>query len=107
MMKPIIPGIIAPRVTVAKEQEEYQPIIAALVSHPAYPVNAVTAGDGIPFLMNTHLLAFKPTPEELVLLNQGEALYVGLLTFGNPVTPILIQVGTEVIASIYGVMREP
>lgn len=37
--------------------------------------------------------AWRPTPKELELLNNGEAIYLTLHTFNTPLQPIMMTVG--------------
>ena len=107
-MRPTVPGLVAPRITVALGQHEYQPIVAALVRHPLYPADLVIPHDGDePVPMNTMVLAFRPSEEERELLYLGEPIYVSLLTFGNAMQPVLVTVGAQVTAAMYEVEAEP
>lgn len=97
-MQPTTPKLAAKRVIVAKSQPPYLPIEAALVRHPGF---ASPWG-----MTNAHVVAFQPTPAELEQLNAGEAIYLSLLTFGGPMTPIIMTVGAEETAAIYNVEVE-
>jgi hypothetical protein len=41
------------------------------------------------------LTRWRFTPEERAKVAGGEDLYLALLTFGNPVQPMIVQVGPE------------
>jgi hypothetical protein len=79
-MRSIAPRTGAPEVHVARDQEEYLEICAAL-----YEV------DGIPALLTRWTF----TEEERRRIAEGEDLYLGVLTFGQPMQPVMIQVGPE------------
>lgn len=41
----------------------------------------------------TVLTRWQPTPEERVKIAEGEDVYLAILTFGNPLQPLLMTVG--------------
>lgn len=92
-MRSIRPQLKARIINVAEDQPEYEPVLTAIVRHPDFNSH----------FPNTRLMAFVPTPEELELLNKGEAVYVGLLCFDKPQTPMNIMVGKEVASLVYNV----
>lgn len=93
-MRMIRPRLDTFQFSVGENQEEYKTLTAAAVRHPSY-----SDVQGI----NTLVLAFEPTPDERARLANGEAIYVSLLTFGKPMQPIMVHVGPDGPAAIYGV----
>jgi hypothetical protein len=94
-MRTIAPKIDAPVITIAEEQEEYKTVVAAQAKHPLY-------GCMLGRNHNSLVLAFRPTDAERRRLAAGEDIYVHLLTFGGPMTPIIVNVGAEEAAACYG-----
>jgi len=97
-MRMIRPKLVAPQVTIAEDQDRYKPVTAALVNHDGYGQL-----HGRP---NTVVLAFQVNEEERQLLVRGEPLYLSLLTFGAPMQPVILSVGAETVAVMYGVEVE-
>jgi hypothetical protein len=93
-MRMVRPKLDTHQVTIAEEQDEYKPVTAAFVRHPAY---ADVQG------FNSLVLAFRPNDEERARLAAGEDIYVSLLTFMQPMQPIIVGVGAEATAAIYDV----
>ena len=77
----VAPRTGAPEITLAEEQPEYHPLVVA---------KYVTQG-GVELLLSRWRL----DPGEIERLKNGEDLYVSVLTFGNPLQPIRLQVGAE------------
>jgi hypothetical protein len=100
-MRPVRPKLDAHQAYIAGEQPEYLQVTAAFVAHPSYPARDTPSG-----LVNTTVLAFKPSAEELAQLNAGEAIYVALLTGGGPMQPIMVFAGARAAADVYGVEVE-
>jgi hypothetical protein len=80
---------VAPRtgpdeVNVAEEQHEYRQLVAAPYMH--------TYAERLPPAY-TLLTRWRFTPEDRVQVAAGEDLYLAVLTFGNPLQPLNIQVG--------------
>lgn len=98
-MRMIAPKVDAPQVVIAEEQEEFKPITAALVRHPAYPCH--------PHGFNSVLLCFRPSDDERKRIAGGEDLYVSLLTLGGPMQGIIVSAGAEEPSLIYNVRRTP
>ena len=82
-MRMIAPRTGAPEVTIAEEQEDYAPLTVAVY------------GDNAELGPRQLLSRWTFTPEERARIAAGEDLYVGLLTFGQPMQPISVQVGAE------------
>lgn len=91
-MNPTPPELDARKVKMAEGQEEYETIEAAVVDHPDFPVGG-----------NTRVMAFRPTDEERRKISEGADIYVSLLTFGQPMNPLLVLVGKEEAAAVYNV----
>ena len=76
--------MIAPRtgavVTIAENQEQYQTLTAARYQK-----------DGVSVL----LMRWQPDAHERARLAAGEDIYVSLMTFGQPMQPITVQVGPD------------
>lgn len=98
-MQSIRPQLAAQHATLAEDQPEYEPIRVAFVAHRDYPSKHP---DGL----NTVVMAFRPTDEERTRLAAGEDLYIGLLTFLQPMQPILVMVGKDEASEIYNVPIE-
>lgn len=83
-MRSVAPRVAGlPEITLAEGQQEYMVLTAAQFNQPGM-------GGGL-------LTRWKPSAEELALLNAGEDVYVGLLTFGNPMQPIHVSVGAPAV----------
>jgi hypothetical protein len=94
-MKSVTPEIRAPKLVYGKDQPEYQPITAALVRDAMYSAKKVKLeGTDLPFLMNTVLYAFEPTPEQREAIANGADIYVALLTGGNSPQPVRVLAGS-------------
>lgn len=94
----IRPRLDAPQITIAEDQEEFKPVTAALVDHPAYPPVPTQHGPA-----NSLVLAFRPTDEERARIAAGEDVYVSLLTFMKPMPGIILSVGPDEFASWFNV----
>lgn len=79
-MRSIAPRTGAEEVTVAAEQEEYLELTAAI-----YEV------EGVPTLLTRWTF----TDQERQRIAAGEDVYLALMTFGQPMQPVMIQVGPE------------
>lgn len=95
-MKSCEPLLDAPIVRVAEHQDEYETVEVAQVTLAAYPVIPDTG-------YNTLVVAFEPTPEERRRIASGENIYVAQLTFGRPMTPILVTCGADETAAVFNV----
>lgn len=95
-VQPTTPEVDAPIVAVGAGQPEYNTIAGAQVTHPQYPF-ATELG------WNTMLYAFRPDEAHREAIARGADVYVSLLTFGRPVSPILVHVGKEAAAAAYGI----
>lgn len=100
-MRNVLPGIEAPTLDIAKEQQEYLTVTAAMVRHPGYPFARLRMEDGSLHEFNTALLAFVPSDEERTKLAAGEPLYIGVLTGASPLQPLNIVVGAQAAADLY------
>lgn len=104
-MRTIRPELDTLIITVAEKQEEYETVQAALVAHPQFDTMSrrISPDSDERAAFNTHLYAFVPDDEQKARVAAGEALYIGLLTFGFSPQPILVLVGKEEAAQVYGV----
>jgi len=87
-MRWIRPQLDAPQETIAEEQEEYCTLVGAFLTNPEYGL-----AKGASY--NTVMIACRPSDEERKRIAAGDDLYIGLLTFGAPMQPILVLVGRE------------
>lgn len=90
MTRPKVTG--AEQVTIAEEQEEYLPIVAARVRMRVTPMSTAA---GL-------LFAFEPTKDERERIYNGEDIYISLVTFGEPMQPIMVMCGKEEAAQTFG-----
>jgi hypothetical protein len=95
-MRWIRPQLDAPQETIAEEQEEYCPLVGAFVTHPEYGL-----AKGASY--NTVVITCRPSDEERKRIAAGDDLYIGLLTFGAPMQPIIVLVGREEASLAYSV----
>jgi len=79
----IAPRTGAEEITIAEDQLEYSPLVAAVYAHAAY--------GNAPFLLTRWTF----TDEERAAIAAGEDLYLGVLTFGQPLQPLSLQVGPQ------------
>lgn len=77
----VAPRTGAPEVTVAEEQEEYKAITMAVY------------GDNAQAGPRQLLSRWRFTEEERRRIAAGEDLYIALMTFGQPMQPLSVQVG--------------
>lgn len=82
-MHMVAPRTGAEEVTLAEDQVEYKPLVAAVYRAPEY-------GDAIMLLTR-----WRFTDEERARIAAGEDLYLGVLTSGQPLQPLAPQVGPE------------
>lgn len=94
-MRMIAPALDGRRVRIAEDQDEYLPVEAVLTTNPSH--KAVSGSS-----WNTVVLTFRPSDSERAQLANGADIYVALLTFGTPMQPIMVKIGPEVFADIYG-----
>jgi hypothetical protein len=80
-MHMVAPRTGADEITIAEDQLEYKPLVVAVYQTP----------QGVPVL----LTRWRLTEEERQLVAAGEDLYLSVLTFGQPLQPIGLQVGPE------------
>lgn len=78
-MHMVSPRTGAEEITVAEDQLDYKPLVAAFYKNP----------DGVPIL----LTRWRFTEDERRQLAAGEDLYLGVLTFGQPLQPLIPGVG--------------
>lgn len=100
-MRMVRPKLVAPQVTVAEDQEEFKSLTAALVHNTLYQARQTDQGP-----LNTLVLAFRPSDEERARLTAGEDIYISLLTYLGPMQAIIVGVGAEETAAMYGVEVE-
>lgn len=81
-MKTVQPMTGAHEVTVAANQPEYDPLVCALYWDEDMKTPVV-------------LSRWKPSDEERERIAAGEDLYLAVLTFGEPLQPLCLQVGPE------------
>lgn len=124
-MKAIAPGIGATTVPIAENQDEYEKLLAEVHEHPHYASPVIVtrwtlepaerealARDAYAVLRE---LASFNTPEGIVIraaeerlpeliarataalqsTAAGEDIILGVLTFGHPLQPLMMQVGTD------------
>jgi hypothetical protein len=96
----ISPQIDAPQVSIAEEQEEYKTVTGALARNSLY-------GSQRPDGVNTVILAFRPDEHERAVIANGGDFYVGLLTFGGAMQPIIVAAGKEDMARMHGLEVTP
>lgn len=77
-------------VRIAEDQPEYLPIDGCIVRDPHSQVL-------------TTVLAFRPSAEERELLVGGADLYIGLLTNGGPMQPLMVLCGKEEASAVFNV----
>lgn len=96
-MRMIAPRTGAHEITLAEEQLEYSPLVAAVYSHPDF--------GGAPYL----LTRWQPSDEDLARLlgvdveaihqvarvRDREDVYLAILTGGAPLQPLSMQVGPD------------
>lgn len=80
-MHMVAPRTGAPEVTIAENQVEYKPVVAALYVHPQF--------GNAPVL----LTRWRLNDEDRRRIAEGGDLYISLMTFGHPMQPITVQVG--------------
>lgn len=80
-MRMVAPRTGAPELTLAEEQPEYSPLVVA----------RYVDAQGVEHLLSRWRL----TDEERAQIASGEDLYLCLLTHGQPLQPIMMQVGPE------------
>jgi hypothetical protein len=106
-MRMIRPKLKTKQISIAEDQQEYKPVTGALVRNPLYEATPKMVGDvplGEPF--NTVVMAYVPSDIERIQIARGEPIYLHLLTFGGPLQPHILSVGTEATAAMYGVEVE-
>lgn len=82
-MRMVAPRTGAHEITLAEDQREYRPLVAAVYRRP-------DMGNAIQLLTRWTF-----TAEERAAIAAGEDLYLGILTFGQPLQPLSPQVGPE------------
>lgn len=100
-MRMIRPKLAAPQTQVAESQDEFKPVTVAYVRNFGYAAVPTERG-----LLNTAVMAFRPTDEERARIAAGEDLYVSLLTFMQPQQGIIVSVGERETAAMYSVEVE-
>lgn len=98
-MKSTTPLLVAPYSRVAEHQPQYEAVTVARLNNPQYP--------GGPAHPNSVVMAFELDPDERARIAYGAAIYITLLTFGNPQQPVLITVGEDEMAAVFGVATRP
>lgn len=73
----VAPRTGAEEITIAEDQLEYKPLVAARYQTP----------EGVPVL----LTRWKLDDAERAKVAAGEDLYLSLMTFGNPLPPLQVQ----------------
>jgi hypothetical protein len=77
-MRMVAPRTGAPEVTIAEEQTDYSPLVAAVYEQ-----------DGQRIL----LTRWRLDDEERARIAAGEDLYLSVMTFNNPLQPVSLRVG--------------
>jgi hypothetical protein len=80
-MHMVSPRTGADEVTIAENQLEYKPLVAAVYQTP----------EGV----QTLLTRWRLDDAERARVAAGEDVYLGVMTFGNPLQPLIMQVGPE------------
>lgn len=80
-MRMVAPRTGADEITLAEDQLEYKPLTAAVYRTEEGHVTLLTR--------------WKFTDEERAAIAAGEDLYLGVMTFGGPLQPLMAQVGPE------------
>lgn len=82
-MEPIKPELgLGPEIVIAEDQPQYLPLPAEAVRLSRRGVEAL-------------VVRFTFTPEERIKISLGEDLYLGIMTFGHPLQPLMPTVGPE------------
>lgn len=92
-MEAVSPQTGANEFAVAEEQEEYLPVPAALYSDPTGRL--------------TLLSRWKFSDEERAAIARGEDLFLALITDGNPMQPLYIQIGANREDGVNWLMDSP
>lgn len=77
----VAPRTGAEEITIAEDQAEYLPLTAAVYQTP----------DGVRIL----LTRWRFSEEDRARVAAGEDLYLSVMTFGQPLQPLMVQVGPE------------
>ena len=96
-METTTPRLAGTHIVFAKDQPQYRPLPAVLVDNPRYEA---ANRDGKMF--NTVVCAFAPSQAQRERLAAGEAIYLAILTYGNPLQPVNLFVGAEETAEAFG-----
>lgn len=95
-MRNVRPQLRIPTYSIAEEQEEYLTVVGGLLD-----VSNLPKREGAHH--NVVVLAFRPSEaEKEAIFMQNADIYITLLTFGEDMQPITVQVGKEAIAAAYG-----
>lgn len=97
-MRMIRPKLDAPQTVIAEEQGEFKPVSVAFAMHQGYAGIPTEKG-----VLNTVIMAFRPSDEERARIAAGEDIYVSLLTFMRPQQGIIVMVGERDASAIFGV----
>lgn len=82
-MRMVAPRTGVPEVTVAEEQEEYAPITVGVY------------GDNRELGPRTLLTRWRLSDEDRRRIAEGEDLYVAVVTYGQPMQPLHVQIGPD------------
>ena len=77
---PVVPGFESQEIVYAKDQPQYRPL-RTLVSDPGSEHRVISR--------------WSPTEEQRKALSEGKDIFLELLTFGNPLQPILMWVADD------------
>lgn len=88
-MRFLPPELDVPVIAVAENQGEYLTVYAGVAQVPGYG--------------QAHVVRAQLDAEERAAVARGEDLYIGLLTFGGPMTPLLVHVGKGTMAAVLNV----
>ena len=80
-MRMVAPRTGADEITIAEDQLEYRPLVAAVYQTP----------EGVPVL----LTRWRLTDAERARVLAGDDLYLSVMTFGKPLQPLGMQVGPD------------
>lgn len=111
-MKSTPPQLSAPSIVFGASQDEFEPITGSLVTHPSYGTRdhtEICASVIDPELPcdcgsdhNSVVYAFELDELQKAQIVAGAHLYVSLLTFGGRPQGLLLHVGPEEPAALYG-----
>lgn len=97
------PELDAPIIDIAKKQPPFIPIRAGIVLARGHESVRYQTEEGSIVNVNTLVFAFRPTKEQRDAIEQGEDIYLSLLTFMNPMPALIMGVGKDFMSAVYNV----